>query len=242
MLAEAGGTRPCGSRARRESSAHPTRTARASASSVAVSQACSASTMSGRSTSSVGDASGDETHPVGPAKPLRHFGIARPLVLAEIDAGEPDVDAFARQVPVGGEREISVAASEIDHVQRRREVGGKLAQERVDLPPLGRVAADHVEERVAGIEQMLLGPVVGGRLRRGDLTRPVHDRALLGGLQADRPVRGLHHPAAERLGEKLVDLGGVTGQQVDRGGALAVLGDQLPPLPRLDLDRAAASR
>ena len=158
----------------------PQRTARASASSVAVSQACSASTRSGAGSDDRVERWCRPRTGSGRPQPSRvgQPGVAVPLVLADVDADEFDVDPPPGEVAVRGEGEVRVAAAEVDHAQRAGELGGKGGgqgpQEGVDLAPLGGAAADRVEERVPGIEQVLPHPVVpvagpvGGlcRLRR----------------------------------------------------------------------------
>ena len=96
----------------------------------------------------VEDRAGDEPHLALGAERRRERGVACPLVLADVDADDLDVETAPGQVAVGGEGQVGVAAAEVDHPQRARQlvVGrqrrGEGAEESVDLATFGRVAAD----------------------------------------------------------------------------------------------------
>ena len=92
--------------------------------------------------SGLGDAARDEAHLVGPAEALGQVAVARLVVLSRVHPGQADVEAAPGQVPVRGEREVGVAAAEVDDVQRLRQVVG--AQRRVQ----------RTEERVHLVQQV----------------------------------------------------------------------------------------
>jgi len=106
----------------------------------------------------VGDRAGDETNTVVPAESARELRVAYALILTHVHSDELDLGVRpGGQKTVGGEREVCVAAAQIHDTQR----AGRLAvadrgiespQEGVDLATLGGVAADDVEEWVAGVE------------------------------------------------------------------------------------------
>ena len=122
----------------------------------------------------VGDRAGHEADLVGPAQPLRQLGVAPPLVLPDVHADQLDVEPPTCQVAVRGERQVGVAAAQVDHPQRTGQVvgqgRGQGTQERVHLAALGRRAADLGEDRVTGVEQVFLRPVVPARRRPPDGT------------------------------------------------------------------------
>ena len=149
---------------------------------MAVSHACSArTTCGGPPSASVGSASaivpGTNDNPSSPARSARS-------VLRATRSGRSSTPTVrvprpqVGQVPVRGQREVGVAAAEVDHPQRavrqhpglrgapQHGVGG--AQERVDLAALVAVGAEHGEQRVVGIDQPLPGAVVArvARARR----------------------------------------------------------------------------
>ena len=144
------------------------------------------------------------------------------------------------------EREVCVAAAQVHHAQRLGKllIGGKgrgqRAEERVHLPAFGGAAADHLEERVAGVEQVLLRPVVRG-VRCGLGAGAVHlGGAGFGDPYLHRGVRGLHVPVAERFGQQRVDrrLGLRAEGQVPGVRPDAVTGHHLQPGTCLEHDRA----
>ena len=93
-------------------------TARASASSVAVSQACSASTTSGAG-SSTASAMPPTTKSAAMPSPVATAVLWSARLLAHVDAGHHDRQpAHVGEVPLGRERQVAVAAAEVGHPQR----------------------------------------------------------------------------------------------------------------------------
>ena len=119
-----------------------------------------------------------------------------------------------------GEGQVGVPAAQVDDAQRapvradalERPAGGRdsCRQEGVDLPALVGVRAQGGEQRVARVEQVLLGAVVRDPLSWPDVPwlagLPVDLRlAALGHAELDHLVAGLDVPVSERLGEQGVD-------------------------------------
>src|SRR5262249_19524122 len=112
-----------------------------------------------------GDGTGDESDLVAEAEPPRQRGIAGALILSYVHTDHGRVYALPAEVPVGGKGEVGVATAQVDDAQRVGKFGGRGqgrpygTEEGVDLAALGRGTADHLVDRVGGVEQMLALPV-----------------------------------------------------------------------------------